>query len=63
MVKFLDLQAITQLHAQAYKEAAARVIDSGWFLQGNETLRFEKHYAQYIGTNVSARLTDSTHCV
>lgn len=50
MVKFLDLQAITQLHAQAYKEAAARVIDSGWFLQGNETLRFEKHYAQYIGT-------------
>ena len=42
MVKFLDLQAITQLHAQAYKEAAARVIDSGWFLQGNETLRFEK---------------------
>lgn len=50
MVKFLDLQAITQLHAQDYKEAAGRVIDSGWFLQGNETQRFEKHYAQYIGT-------------
>lgn len=50
MVKFLDLQAITQEHAEEYKAAAERVIDSGWFLQGNETKRFEKHFAEYIGT-------------
>ena len=54
MVKFYDLQAITAMHADEYKEAIARVIDSGWFLQGHANQQFETHYAQYIGTN---------HCV
>ena len=63
MVKFLNLQAITQLHAQAYKEAAARVIDSGWFLQGNETLRFEKNYAQYIGTTECVGTANGLHAL
>ena len=50
MVKLLDLQAITAMHADEYKEAVNRVIDSGWFLQGNENKRFEIDYAKYIGT-------------
>lgn len=51
MVKLLDLQAITAMHADEYKEAVNRVIDSGWFLQGNENKQFEADYAQYIGTD------------
>lgn len=54
MVKLLDLQAITAMHGYEYKEAVNRVIDSGWFLQGNENRLFETDYAQYIGTD---------HCV
>lgn len=50
MIKALDLQAITQLHADEYKAAVQRVIDSGWFLQGNEIQHFEQTYARYIGT-------------
>lgn len=50
MVKLLDLQAITMMHGDEYKAAANRVIESGWFLQGNENKLFEKDYAQYIGT-------------
>ena len=50
MVKLLDLQAITAMHADEYKKAMNRVIDSGWFLQGNENKRFEADYAKYIGT-------------
>ena len=50
MVKLLDLQAITAMHGDEYKAAVSRVIDSGWFLQGNETKRFETDYAKYIGT-------------
>lgn len=50
MVKLLDLQAITALHGDEYKAAVNRVIDSGWFLQGNENKRFETDYAKYIGT-------------
>ena len=54
MIKALDLQAITQMHAEEYKTAVQRVIDSGWFLQGTEIQQFEQAYAQYIGTQ---------HCV
>lgn len=50
MIKLLDLQAVTAMHADEYKQAVSRVIDSGWFLQGNENKRFEADYAQYVGT-------------
>ena len=50
MIKLLDLQAITMQHSDEYKSAANRVIDSGWFLQGNENNQFEADYAKYIGT-------------
>lgn len=50
MVKLLDLQAITLQHGEEYKEAVNRVIESGWFLQGNENKQFEADYAKYIGT-------------
>ena len=42
MVKLLDLQAITMMHGDEYKAAANRVIESGWFLQGNENKRSEE---------------------
>ncbi len=51
MVKLLDLQAITAMHGDEYKAAVNRVIDSGWFLQGNENKQFEADYAKYIGTD------------
>lgn len=51
MVKLLDLKSITALHADEYKQAVERVIDSGWFLQGEEISRFEADYAKYIGAD------------
>lgn len=50
MVKLLDLKKVTALHGDEYKQAVQRVIDSGWFLQGNEISQFEADYASYIGT-------------
>ena len=48
MIKFLDLQKINQQYQAELKEATSRVIDSGWYLLGNELSRFEQHLAQYI---------------
>ena len=48
-VPFLSLRDVTALHADEIKEAAKRVIDSGWYLQGKENEQFERHYAEYIG--------------
>ena len=38
------------MHEEDIHEAARRVIDSGWYLQGRENELFEQHYAEYIGT-------------
>lgn len=50
MIKFLDLQKITAKYAEEIHEAALRVIDDGWYLQGKETAIFEANYSKYIGT-------------
>lgn len=49
-VPFLSLQDVTAMHGEEIREAAKRVIDSGWYLQGKENELFEQHYAEYIGT-------------
>lgn len=38
------------MHGDEIREAARRVIDSGWYLQGKENEEFEQHYAEYIGS-------------
>jgi dTDP-4-amino-4,6-dideoxygalactose transaminase len=50
MIKFLDLKKINALYEQEFKEAANRVIDSGWYLMGKELEAFEQNYATFCGT-------------
>lgn len=50
MIKFLDLQKINAPYQRELKEAANKVIDSGWYLMGNELDAFEQNYAKYCGT-------------
>ena len=49
-VPFLSLHDVTAMHGDEIREAARRVIDSGWYLQGKENEAFEQHYAEYVGT-------------
>ena len=50
MIKFLELRQITQKYSEEIHSAVSRVIDSGWYLQGNENEQFESDYSAYIGT-------------
>ena len=50
MIKYLDLKRINDLYDAEIREAVSRVLDSGWYLKGEATRRFEEAYAQYIGT-------------
>lgn len=50
MIKFLDLQKINARYEQELKEAAIRVIDSGWYLMGGELKSFEQNYSSFCGT-------------
>ena len=49
MITFLDLQKINAQYEQELKEAATRVIDSGWYLLGRELETFEQNYASFCG--------------
>jgi len=52
-IKFLDLPAISGLHAPEMVEAFQRVLASGMFIQGNEYRAFDAEYAAYIGCKQS----------
>lgn len=54
MIKFLDLKAINDKYEPELSQAIKRVLDSGWYLLGNEVKAFEKEYGEYIG---------SKHCI
>ena len=49
-IPFLSLKDVTALHGAEINEAVSRVVNSGWYLQGQENERFEQHYAEFIGT-------------
>lgn len=49
MVKFLDLQKINQRYREKLLEAAARVLDSGWYLLGSAVKQFESDLSLYTG--------------
>ena len=50
MIPFLSLKDVTALHGAEINEAVSRVVNSGWYLQGEENARFEENYSKYIGT-------------
>lgn len=54
IVPFLDLKAINARHAEELRAAACRVIDSGWYVLGEEVGAFETEFASWVG---------SPHCV
>lgn len=49
MIKFLDIQKITGSFEPQLSAAISRVVNSGWYLLGEEVSAFEKEYASYIG--------------
>ena len=47
MIPFLDLKGVNARYREELIEACTRVIDSGWYIQGNECSAFEKEFASY----------------
>jgi dTDP-4-amino-4,6-dideoxygalactose transaminase len=47
---YLSLKDITNLHLAEIESAIKQVVESGWYLQGEATKRFENDYARYISS-------------
>ncbi|HBC3535311.1 TPA: DegT/DnrJ/EryC1/StrS family aminotransferase [Vibrio vulnificus] len=48
-VNFLELKRLNAEYEDELKQACARVIDSGWYILGRETEKFEQEFADYCG--------------
>ncbi|SFA51815.1 dTDP-4-amino-4,6-dideoxygalactose transaminase [Anoxybacillus pushchinoensis] len=49
MIPFLDLKKINLQYKEEIEVAIARVLESGWYILGNEVASFEEEFAQYCG--------------
>lgn len=49
MTAFLDLKSVNEQYRDELLMAAGRVIDSGWYIRGQEVEAFEKEFARYCG--------------
>ena len=50
MIPFLDLKSINQEYRDEIIDAVTRVVDSGWYIAGNELAAFEAAFADYCGS-------------
>jgi dTDP-4-amino-4,6-dideoxygalactose transaminase len=53
MIPFLDLKKINQTYSKEIEVAIIKVLSSGWYINGQEKERFEKNYANFIGSAYS----------
>ncbi|WP_010676898.1 DegT/DnrJ/EryC1/StrS family aminotransferase [Bacillus timonensis] len=51
MIPFLNLKDINAQYEEELKSAVYRVINSGWYILGQEVNKFEEEYAKYCGVN------------
>ena len=49
MISFLDLKIVNAKYRDELVQAATDVIDSGWYIQGEQVKTFEKEFADYCG--------------
>lgn len=50
MIKFLDLYKLNDKYRTNFELAFKRVLDSGWYIMGEELKQFESNFANYCGT-------------
>jgi len=50
MIPFLNLKEINSQYGEELKRAVCRVIDSGWYILGEEVAAFEREFAEYCGS-------------
>ena len=54
VIPFLDLKQVNAQYRKELIEVVTSVIDSGWYIQGEQVKTFEKEFASYCG---------SSHCI
>ncbi len=59
-IEFTLLSRKYELHKNEYEEAVSRVLQSGWYILGNELKAFEEAFAKYLGIEYCVGLNSGT---
>ncbi|MFV5699368.1 DegT/DnrJ/EryC1/StrS family aminotransferase [Flavobacterium sp. ZT3R17] len=51
MIPFLDLKKVNEPYETAFQEKLKSVLETGWYILGNEVKEFEANFAKYCGTD------------
>jgi dTDP-4-amino-4,6-dideoxygalactose transaminase len=51
MIDYESLYKVNKPFIKKYKEKFNQILNKGWFILGEEVLKFEKEYAEYCGAN------------
>ena len=49
MINFLNLKEVNARYNEELKNACSKVIDSGWYIMGEELQKFERNFSDYCG--------------
>jgi dTDP-4-amino-4,6-dideoxygalactose transaminase len=63
MILFNDFNRSTNILRQEIDLAIKRVLDSGWFILGKETERFEANFAQYLNAKYCVGVANGTEAI
>lgn len=63
MIPFLDLRLINERFRSELDESIARVLDSGWYLNGVENDRFCDHFSSYCGARFSMGVANGLEAI
>ena len=63
MIKFLDLHKINERFRAEMDERIKEVLDSGWYLLGQQNERFCQHFADYCGTNYALGVANGLEAI
>lgn len=63
MIEFLNLSVINEKYKHDLKEACSRVIDSGWYILGNEVTSFEAEFADYCGSKYAVGVANGLDAI
>ena len=60
-IPFLDLKSINAQYRDELIEAVTHVIDSGWYIQGQEVAAFEREFSEYCGASYCVKAIVAVH--
>jgi len=63
MIKIIDFGREFKQISKEIKEAINRVLESSWYILGEEVKRFEKEFSEYIGTKYGVGVSSGTDAI